>query len=175
MINRNEVSFTKENQVRGNLGMALSEARNNAAFKTLGEGRGLAFTFRKDEEIIFPREDEAFPFIKEFRGTKLLYIAGYSVQRKRFVEIPISMFRKIPAGEGELDAFYNEDVRPLNCELAMMATDLQRFIKLCQVGAIRCEELFDAHQPVFETDSEGKVHRTDRLRKQVLYAITPAE
>ena len=172
MINRSEISFSKENQIRNNKGMSLADAQKNAKIAKLGEGRGLAFLFRKDEEIVFPKEEEAFPFVKEFRGTEVLYISGYSVQRKRFVEIPLSTFRRIPSGEGELDSFYDENVRQLNCELAMMSTDLQRFIKLCQIGAIKCDDLFEAHQPVFETDAEGKVHRTDRLRKITIAAIS---
>lgn len=175
MINRSEISFTKENQIRNNKGMSLADAMKNAKIAKLGEGRGLAFSFRQNEEIVFPTKEEAFPFTKEFRGTDVLYISGYSVQRSRFVEIPLSTFRRIPSGEGELDAFYDESVRPLNCELAMMSSDLQRFIKLCEVGFIKCDELFAAHQPVFETDSEGKVHRTDRLRNITLAAISVAE
>jgi hypothetical protein len=57
----------------------------------------------------------------------------------------------------------------------MMSNDLQRFIKLCQIGAIKCNELFSAHQPVFETDSEGKLHRTDRLRSITLAAVSVVE
>ena len=175
MINRSEISFTKENQLRNNKGMSLEDAKKNAKLAKIGEGRGLAFSFRQDEEILFPTEEEAFPFTKEFRGTDILYIAGYSVQRGRIVEIPVSVFRRIPSGDGELDAFYDESIRPLNCELAMMSNDLQRFIKLCQIGAIKCNELFSAHQPVFETDSEGKLHRTDRLRSITLAAVSVVE
>ena len=172
MINRSEISFTKENQIRNNKGMSLADAMKNAKIAKLGEGRGLAFSFRKEEVILFPKKEEAFPFVKEFRGNEVLYISGYSDQRKRFVEIPLSTFRRIPSGEGELDSFYDESVRPLNCELAMMSTDLQRFVKLCEIGCIKCDDLLEAHQPVFETDAEGKAHRTDRLRKIMIAAIS---
>lgn len=175
-MNRSNVQFSKENQVRNNKGMSLADALKNAKISKLGEGRGLAFSFRKDEEIIFPSKEEAFPFTKEFRNTEVLYISGFAVQRNRFVEIPLSTFRRIPSGDGELDSFYDESVRPLNCELAMMSTDLQRFVKLCEVGSIKCDEIFDAHQPVFEQDAETKEwHRTERLRKITIPAVSVVE
>lgn len=171
-MNRTDIQFSKENQVRNNKGMSLADALKNAKISKLGEGRGLAFSFRKDEEILFPTKEEAFPFTKEFRGTEVLYISGYSVQRKRLVEIPLSTFRRIPSGEGELDAFYDEGVRPLNCELAMMSTDLQRFVKLCEIGSIKCDELFEGHQPIFEQDANNEWHRTDRVRKITIPAVS---
>jgi len=175
MINRSTITFSKENQVRNNESLSLDEAKKRADIAKLGEGRGLAFSFRKDEIIMLPKENEVFPFFKKFRDTKVMYIAGYSELRKRFVEIPIPTFRRIPSGEGEVDAFYDESVRPLNCELAMMSNDLQRLIKLCEVGIIKCDEIFSAHQPVFETDSDGNTHRTERLRPITIAAISPVE
>lgn len=163
---REEINFSKENQVRNNVNRTLSfvEALKDSKMSKLGEGAGVSFSFIENEIIYFPKLEEAFPFTKKFRDTEILYISGYSEKRSRFVEIPLATFRKRPAGEGELDEFYDEDARPLNCRLAEASTDLDRFRILCEVGAIECTDIKQYHAWIFETDADGKVHRTDRQK-----------
>ena len=119
MINRANVQFTQSNQVRGQYKAKIyAEAVKDKAFQALGEGMGLGFSFLENEEILFPKLEEAFPFTKKFRDTEILYIAGWSEKRHRFVDIPLSTFRKRPVGENESIDFYNEETHPLNCRLA---------------------------------------------------------
>lgn len=165
MINRDAIQFTQSNQVRGSFTCkALEEAEKDKRFLAIGDGMGLGFSFIKDEVILFPKPEEAFPFTKKFREKDLLYIAGYSDKRNRFVDIPVSAFRKRPVGEGESDSFYDEETRPLNCRLAEATNDLARFRILCETGAICCTDIFELHAWVFETDADGKVHRTDKMK-----------
>lgn len=178
MINRSDISFSKENQVRNNNVNAKEwkDAVADKKWQLLGEGSGIAFSFIQDEEIIFPTLSEAFPFTKKFRDTEILYIAGYSDKRKRFVYIPLSTFRKRPVGEGELDALYDESVRPLNCRLAEASNDLERFRILCETGRIKCDDVVTLNAWVFETDSEGKIHRTDKMKPlKVAYVSAVSE
>lgn len=165
-MNREQINFSKENQVRSNANrsMAFADAVKDAKMSRLGEGAGVSFSFIENEVVYFPTLAEAFPFTKKFRDTEILYISGYSEKRGRFVEIPLATFRKRPAGEGELNEFYDEDARPLNCRLAEASTDLDRFRILCEIGALECTEIKDYHAWIFETDGDGKVHRTDRQK-----------
>lgn len=165
-MNREQINFSKENQVRSNANRSMSfvDAVKDTKMSRLGEGAGVSFSFIENEVIYFPTIEEAFPFTKKFRDTEILYISGYSEKRGRFVEIPLATFRKRPAGDGELDEFYDEDERPLNCRLAEASTDLDRFRILCEVGAIECTSIKPYHAWIFETDADGKVHRTDRQK-----------
>lgn len=165
-MNREEINFSKENQVRSsaNRSMSYTDAIKDTKMSRLGEGAGVSFSFIEGEVIYFPKLNEAFPFTKKFRDTDILYITGYSEKRRRFVEIPLATFRKRPVGEGELNEFYDEDARPLNCRLAEASTDLDRFRILCEVGAIECTGIKSYHAWIFETDADGKVHRTDRQK-----------
>lgn len=172
MNSREDIQFSKENQIRGNRGMSLADAMKDSRMKMLGEGKGLAFSFIKGEKIFFPTLEEAFPYTKKFRETELLYITGYSLTRDRFIEIPISSFRKRPVGEDELTSFYDEGVRPLNCRLAEASTDLDRFRILCEVGEIQCDEIFDLHAWIYETSDDGKVRRTDRMKTLKVAALS---
>lgn len=163
-MNRENLDFSKENQTRGNRSMSYEDALKDVKMRQIGEGLGLSFQFVKGEHVMFPPISSAFPFTKKFRDSEIMYILAYSELRNRYVEIPISTFRKRPVGENELDSFYNEKERPLNCKLAEASTDLDRFKILCESGEILCEEVWDMHAYVFETDSEGKVHKTDRMK-----------
>ena len=171
---RKDIDFSQANQTRGQRSCSIANAEKNAKYARLGEGRGLSFSFRKDEILVFPKVEECWPFFKEFRGTDVMYVGAYSETRHRFVEVPISTFRRIPAGDGELDAFFDESVRSFNCELAQYGTDLQRLKKLCETGAIQCTDLFDAHVHVFEADADGKMHVVpDKYRAIKLAEVKP--
>ena len=174
-MNREDIQFSKENQIRNNRGLSFADAMKDSRMKSLGEGKGISFSFIEKERVIFPTLEEAFPYTKKFRETELLYITGYSERRNRFIEIPISSFRKRPVGEDELTSFYDEDVRPLNCRLAEASTDLDRFRILCEVGEIQCDEILDLHAWIFETDNDGKVHRTDRMKTLKVATISVVE
>ena len=170
---RNEISFTLENQVNSNANRVATfvDAKKDSKFLKLGEGAGIGFSFIEKEIIYFPKIEEAFPFTKKFRDTEILYISGFSETRKRFVEIPLATFRKRPAGEGELQEFYDEAERPLNCRLSEASCDLDRFQILCEVGCIQCTDIFEYHTWVFETGEDGKVHRTDKLKDLKVPAV----
>lgn len=152
--------------------MSLEAAMKDSRMKMLGEGKGIGFSFIEGEDIVFPTKEEAFPYTKKFRDSELLYITGYSDKRHRFVEIPVSAFRKHPVGEDELTSFYDEDVRSLNCRLAEASNDLDRFCILCEVGAIHVDKVWDLHAWVFETDNDGKIHRTDRMKPLKVAAVS---
>ena len=169
---RNEINFTQANQVsNANRAMSFAQALKDKVLSTLGEGRGLSFTFIEGEQIIFPRLEEAFPFTRKFRDQEILYISGFSTKRNRFVAIPLATFRKRPVGEGELNEFYSEEERPLNCRLAEASTDLDRFRILCEVGTIECTKIHSYNAWIFEQDSDGNVHRTDRMKPLQVAAI----
>lgn len=171
-MRREDIQFSRENQIRNNRGLSFVEAMKDSRMKKLGDGMGIGFSFMEEEEFIFPLLEEAFPYTKKFRDTELLYITAYSTKRDRFVEIPISSFRKRPVGENELQSFYDESVRPLNCRLAEAGTDLDRFRILCEVGRIKCDEVFTLHAWIFETDEDGKVRRTDRMKDLKVAAVS---
>jgi len=139
--------------------MSVDDVKKDAKRSILGQGRGLTFSFREGEIVHFPPVDKAWPIFKPFSGTEIMYIHAFSETRDRFVDIAISTFRRIPAGEGEVDMFFDEAYRPLNCELASMDTDLQRLIHLCTIGTIKCDEIVEAHAAVFEQGPDGKPHR----------------
>ena len=171
-MNYEDIEFNQASQTHGQRSCTIDQAEKNAKYAKLGEGKGLSFSFRKNEVVWFPKVEDCFPFFKEFNGTDVMYVGAYSETRKRFVEIPISTFRRIPAGDGEIDGFFDEDVRPLNCELAQMSTDLQRLKRLCEVHTIVCTDLYSAHARVFERDADGKVHVVpDRLRNITLASV----
>lgn len=176
-MNREDIQFSKENQTRGQKTATIDQVKQDPRRSKLGQGRGLAFAFRLREVIWLPKIEEAWPIFRDFNGTEVMYIAGYSETRDRFVEIPVSTFRRIPVGEGEVDSFFDESVRPLNCYLAQSnLTDLERFIKLCNVGKIVCDDIVDAHGPVFESDGNGGVRRVKDEYKDIrLASIQPAE
>ena len=172
MINRANVQFTQSNQVRGQYkAKSYAEAVKDKAFQALGEGMGLGFSFLENEEILFPKLEEAFPFTKKFRDTEILYIAGWSEKRHRFVDIPLSTFRKRPVGENESIDFYNEETHPLNCRLAEASNDLERFRILCEVGCIVCTDIYDVHAWVFEKDADGNPQRTDKMKPLKVAAV----
>lgn len=173
-IDRTQISFSEQNQTRGQRHMTLSDAEKNPKILKIGEGKGLTFSFRNGEILVLPKPEECMPFFKTFNGQDIMYVGAYSLERKRFVELPVSTFRRIPAGEGEVDSFYDEDVRPLNCELSMMANDLQRLRRICELGSIQCTEIVEAHRPVFEKDADGNFHRVDgKFRKLYLVTVKP--
>lgn len=174
---RNEINFTRENQVNSNANRVATfvDAKKDSKFLKLGDGAGIGFQFIEKEKIYFPKIEEAFPFTKKFRDTEILYISGFSETRKRFVEIPLATFRKRPAGEGEMEEFYTESERPLNCRLSEASCDLDRFQILCEVGCIQCTDIFDYHAWVFETGEDGKVHRTEKLKDLKVPAIKAVE
>ena len=170
-MKRENVQFSSENQLRGHKGMSFEDAIKDAKLRLIGEGMGLSFSFIKDETIMFPKLDEVFPWTRDFRGKPMLYITGFSDKRNRFVEVPLSSFRKKPVGEGELDSFYDESKRPVNCRLAEASTDLDRIRILCELGEIKCVDIFEMHAYIFETDADNNIHRTDRLRPLRVAAI----
>lgn len=163
-FDRTAIQFSQSNQVRNNTGMSLADAEKNRKMMEIGEGKGLSFSFIEGEKILFPKPEEAFPYTKKFRDTDLLYITGYSDKRGRFVEIPISTFRKRPVGEGELERIYDETVNSLNCRLAEASNDLARFRILCEVGCIECSSIEECHAWIFERDEKGEYKRTDKMK-----------
>ena len=169
-MNYDDIDFSKEKQTHGQKCASVDQVKSDPKRSKLGQGKGLSFSFREKEVIWFPKVEEAWPIFKDFNGTEIMYIAGFSETRGRIVDIAISTFRRIPAGDGEIDAFFDEKVRPLNCLLASMDTDLERFIHLCSIGKIECDELFDAHGPVFETDADGKIRRVKDQFKDIRLA-----
>lgn len=160
-MNRNDVQWDNERPaVRGSYkAFSIEEVQKDPKRSVLGQGRGLSFSFREGEIVHFPPVEKAWPIFKPFAGTEVMYITAFSETRGRKVDIALSTFRRIPAGDGEVDIFFDESIRPLNCELASMDTDLQRLIHLCTIGTIKCDELVDAHAAVFEQGTDGKPHR----------------
>lgn len=175
-MNYDDIDFSKESQTHGQKCASVDQVKSDPKRSKLGQGKGLSFSFREGEVIWLPKVEEAWPIFKDFNGTEIMYIAGFSETRMRMVHIAISTFRRIPAGDGEIDVFFDEKVRPLNCLLASMETDLDRFVHLCSLGKIVCDELFDAHGAVFETDANGKIHRVkDQFKEIRLASISKAE
>ena len=170
-MNYEDIGFSQENQTRGQKSFCtVAQAAADPKRSKLGQGKGLTFSFILGEIIWFPKVEDAWPSFRPFNGTEIMYISGFSEKRKRIVHIPISTFRRIPAGEGEIESFYDIEKRPLNCELAEFLADLERFVRLCEVGRIICDNIVDLHGPVFEQDSEGKFHRVKDQYKDIRIA-----
>lgn len=174
MNNISFIDFTAIVNTNAARRMSFEDALKDKKFRELGEGSGISFSFLENETIVFPELAKAFPWTKKFRDTEVMYITGWSIERGRFVDIPLATFRKRPVGEGEMDALYNHDERPLTCQLAEASNDLERFRILCETRVIKCTDIFDdLHAWVYEADADGKVHRTDKTKRLVAYEVKP--
>jgi len=171
-MNISFIDFTTINNTNAARRMSFEEALKDKKFRELGEGSGISFSFLENETVVFPELSKAFPWTKKFRDTEVMYITGWSIERGRFVDIPLATFRKRPVGEGEMEKLYNHDERPLTCQLAEASNDLDRFRILCEIRVIKCTDIFDNfHAWVYETDADGKVHRTEKTKRLVAYGV----
>lgn len=170
---RNKHDFSKEKQVRGNAEAGLLTAmESNKKYNEVGQNKGLYFKFRENEIIDFPEVKECYIINKPYLGKPVLYIPGYSLTRKRMVEIPLAIFRRIPAVESESDVLFDPEVNSLTTELAELGIDLQRARKLCEVGQIKCRQIFPGHKAVLEKDDKGNWKRVaDKVEDQKFYVV----
>lgn len=176
-MNIENIDFTTITNANAKKRMSYADAIKNAAMRSLGEGKGIGFSFLEGEVIVFPALDQAFPWTKEFSKQEILYITGYSMLRKRFLDIPLATFRRRPAGEGEAEEFFDNSLRPLTCELAECGYDLDRFRVLCTVRAIKCDSVIRTyHQPVFEKHDDGTYTRKEgEFRPMTCFSIIREE
>lgn len=173
-MNISSINFATITNTNAARRMSYEDALKDKKFRELGEGSGISFSFLENEVVVFPELSQAFPWTKKFRDTEVMYITAWSMDRNRFVDIPLATFRKRPVGEGELDALYNHDERPLTCHLCEASNDLERFRILCETRVIKCTDIFrDLHAWVYETDADGKVHRTDKTKTLIAYEVKP--
>ena len=172
-MNYGDIDFSVENQARGNKSaVELVKAEQTPTFAKIGENKGLAFTFRKQEVIHFPTADKCLLIPKKFGDATVLYIPGFSEARNRFVSIPLAMFRRIPVLDAERDEFFDPSVRGLNLTLAELSYDVERARLLCETKTIICNDIFPMHRAWLEQNADGKWVRVEgKVKPLDMYEI----
>ena len=118
----NSISINASKHEWALTGAQLVEDSNKAFYEeivSLGEGKGIAFAFKANEHVTFPKFEEMI-FVKRtttFHGKEyaLLYVYGSSDFRGD-VEVPLSIFRRVPGLEEDQAAFFKDS--PLTEQLA---------------------------------------------------------
>lgn len=172
---KNDIDFSKENQVRGNATFGLlEEMESDKTYNEIGLNKGLFFSFRKEEVIHFPEAKKCYIICKPYGGKPVLYIPGFSENRKRMVDIPLAIFRRIPAVDEEVDAVFSSE-HPITTELAELSTDLQRAKRLCELGSVQCGEIVLGHKAHLEKVNGEWKRIEDKLDKQKFFIVEKYE
>lgn len=161
-MDRGTITFSKANQTHGQTGVSIADAQKNAKYSKLGENKGLHFKFKEGETVYFPKPDECLLVPKKIGTQDVLHIPAFSPKRNRFVQIPLSMFRRVPVYDEEVDSFFNLDDRAFNVLLAELDYDVERARVLCEVGAVECKQVIPMHRAWIEFDqAQNKWVRID--------------
>lgn len=137
--------------------ISLSNQDALKALETIGQNKGLAFSFKDDEVITFPSIEEAAVSVKQWKdksGKTQRNLTGlaHSDLRGQF-EVPLAAFRRVPIEE-ERAELYNED-NVLGETLAQSnLSDIERYKLLC--GKTIRVTVVKLHSREFEWDSEKK-------------------
>lgn len=164
-MDRNSVDFSVQNQTGGASGVKLDTAATTPKYAKLGENKGLRFKFRQNEVVHFPKPEDCVLIPKKYGEQDVLYIPAYSEARKRFVKIPLAVFRRVPCFDQEETEFFDPNERNLNVLLAEMDYDVNRAYELCRIGSIQCTKIWPAHRAWLEQDASGKWKRIDDKSK----------
>lgn len=113
-IKINSISLNSSKNEWALTGADLMKDENKAFYDevvSLGEGKGIPFAFKDNETVTFPPFEEMI-FVKrmtEFHGKEyaLLYVYGVSDLRND-VEVPLSIFRRVPGIEADRIAFFSK-------------------------------------------------------------------
>jgi len=127
---------------------------------SLGEGKGIPFTFKKDEVITFDPFEETI-LVKRtvtFRDEDYAVLNVLAESNfRRTIEIPLSIFRRIPALEEDRKKLF--DKFPLSEELAQgQLGDLGR-IKILAGSTIEVSGVFMMLRQTFTRDANGRFTR----------------
>ena len=73
-MNREDIQFSKENQIRNNRGLSFADAMKDSRMKSLGEGKGISFSFIEKERVIFmtPLREKTFELKDLWSISKLI-------------------------------------------------------------------------------------------------------
>ena len=133
---------------------------NNCTEIECGERSGLPLVFQEGDVLEFPNETKMKIFVKEFKGSKVLYTSLLR-NGERLEHVPLSIFRRIPASswekyQEEVDTSYNPSVNPLGSKLvnrSFCGNDLDRARLLAKAGKVLVGKEFKIHCQRFK---EGK-------------------
>lgn len=146
----NAIAWTKKaNSVSLSNEAALKE------FESIGQNKGLAFSFRDGEIITFPPLADAAVSAKQWKDKakktqRSLTGLAHSESRGQF-DVPLAAFRRVPI-ESERGQLYDED-NVLGETLAQSnLSDIERYKLL--VGKTIRVTVVKLHSPVFEWDTE---------------------
>lgn len=137
--------------------VSLSNEAELAKFEHIGQNKGLAFSFRDEEIIEFPKIDEAAVSVKTWKDkakktqSSLYGMASSDVRGGQF-DVPLAAFRRVPI-EDEREQLYDED-NVLGETLAQSnLSDIERYKLLC--GKTIKVTVVKLHSPVFEWDKDA--------------------
>ena len=125
-----------------------------------GEKGGLPITLKEGDILEFPEETKMKIFVKEFKGSKVLYTALLR-NGERLEHVPLSIFRRVPSSswekyQEEVDTNYDPSVNPLGSQLvnrSICCNDLDRARLLAKAGKVLVGKEFKIHCQRFK---EGK-------------------
>lgn len=173
-MDRASIIFTEANQTHGNSGLTIANVMKTPKYAKLGENKGLHFKFQKGEIVYFPKPEECFLVPKKIGTQEVLHIPAYSDKRKRYIQIPIPVFRRIPVYDEEVNEFFNLEDRAFNVLLAEMQYDVDRALELCRIGAIECKDIYPMHRAWIELGDDKQWHRIEGKDKPLdMYDIQP--
>ena len=133
---------------------------NNCTEFECGEKGGLPIVFKEGDILEFPDETKMKIFIKDFKGSNVLYTSLIR-NGERLEHAPLSIFRRVPSSswekyQEEVDTNYDPSVNPLGSQLVnrgICGNDLDRARLLAKAGKVLVGKEFKIHCQRFK---EGK-------------------
>jgi hypothetical protein len=162
--------------------VSLSDETALAKLEHIGQNKGLAFSFREGETIVFPPLSDACVSSKTWKDkTKKsqtsLYGMAHSDARGGQFDVPLAAFRRVPIESEREDLYEDNSLGEMLAQSNL--SDIDRYKLLCG-KTIRVVSVEKLHSPHFDWDAEKgewarHPEKVDNLTCFKFEDITPEE
>lgn len=145
------ISWTKKNGM-----VSLSNEAALKELESIGQNKGLAFSFKEDEIITFPSLAEGAVAPKQWKDKakktqRSLMGLCHSTQRGGIFEVPLAAFRRVPIESERVDLYEGNALGEMLAQSNL--SDIDRYKLLCG-KTIKVTSVEKLHSPHFDWDSE---------------------